>query len=61
MSVRTTFDEKRDEAKEYIGKALASLQECTKEDTWGYNEMNHEFIDELIQMVADLTKMKRKL
>jgi hypothetical protein len=49
MSVRTTFDDRKEEVKDYLGKA------------WGYEDIKPEFIDELIQMIADLTKMKRKL
>jgi hypothetical protein len=61
MSVRTTFDDRKEEVKDYLGKAINKLQECTKEETWGYEDIKPEFIDELIQMIADLTKMKRKL
>lgn len=61
MSVRTTFDEKREAAKDGLGIAIVSIQECLKEDTWGYNDIRTDYIDELAQMLADLIKMKRKL
>ena len=61
MSVITTFDEKRAKAREALNEAIKNLQECTKEDTWGYNDIDPEYVDELVDMVAQLIKMKRKL
>jgi len=61
MSVRTTFDNKRDSAKENISRAIADLQECLKEDTWGYSDMKESFIDEMVYVMAELMKLKRKL
>ena len=61
MSVRTTFDERREHAKDALATAIDNLRVCVTEDTWGYSDMNDSYIDELIQMIAALTIMKRKL
>lgn len=61
MSVTTTFDERKQEAKDSLATAIRNLQECTNENTWGYSDMNDEYIDELIQIIAQLMLIKRKL
>ena len=61
MSVRTTFDEKKDSAKEAIDQAIKNLHECIKPDTWGYDQIQPSYIDELFEIMLNLTKIKRKL
>lgn len=61
MGVVTTFSERRNDAKEALKKVIENLQECVKEDTWGYSDIREDYIDDLIQMIAQLTIMKRKL
>jgi hypothetical protein len=61
MGVVTTFDEKRDEAKEYIRKAVVCLQRCLDEDTYGFNDKSAEHLDMLTTMMAELMIMQRKL
>jgi hypothetical protein len=61
MSYNTVFEDNRQEAKEALGVAIKKLSVCVDEDTHGYSDMQESFIDDLIQMIAQLTKMKRKL
>lgn len=61
MGVRTTFDERREEAKELLSKAIVAVMECLNENTWGYSEMKDEVIDEMTNILSELIKMKRKL
>jgi len=61
MSVRTTFDEKREEARDALAVAIKSIQVCLDEDTWGYSDIRSEFIDELAEINCQLIKIKRKL
>jgi hypothetical protein len=61
MSAITTFDEKRDEAKEYIRKTVDCLSICVSPNTYGYSEMNPHYIDKLIEVLTELIKAERKL
>ena len=38
MSVQTTADDRRDEAKEHISKACTCLLEAVDPDTWGSSD-----------------------
>ena len=61
MGVITTFDEKRDEAKSQIRKAIENLSVCINPSTYGYDERRTEYIDQLVDVLADLMKAERKL
>jgi hypothetical protein len=61
MGVITTFDEKIDIAKDSITAAYEALLECLKNETWGYDEKNKEYIDTVHEVTAELIKLKRKL
>ena len=60
MSVRTSADAKRDEAKEHIKDALKCLTEVTDE-TWGYEDYNDDYKDKLEESINLLRKIKRML
>ena len=61
MSVQTTADDRRDEAKEYIAKAYKCLLEAVDEDTWGSNDYNSEYIEKMEEALVSLRKLKRQL
>jgi hypothetical protein len=61
MSVRTTFDEKKEEARDALSVAIKSIQVSLDEETWGYSDIKSEFIDELAEINCQLIKIKRKL
>ena len=48
MSVRTTYDEKRDELREKLNECLKMVKEdLMDEDVWGYNLMVEDYDIEL--------------
>jgi hypothetical protein len=61
MGVITTFDEKRDTAKSYIRRAIENLTECVNPSTYGYEEKREEYIDQVVDVLAELLKSERKL
>lgn len=61
MSVITTADEKRDEAKEYIDKAYKCLMGVLDKDTWGHSDYNESYISDIEKITLELIKIKRKL
>lgn len=61
MSVRTTADERIDQAREHVKSAIKNLQEALDEDTWGHDDYKEEYIDELFELTHQLRKIKRKL
>lgn len=61
MSVRTTADEKLDEAKDLINQAYKLLLEVLNPDTYGSDEYEEEYINTVHESVLDLLKIKRKL
>jgi hypothetical protein len=61
MSVQTTADERRDEAKELIKKAYKCLQEALDEDTWGSQDYKDEYIETMEDALVTLRKLQRKL
>jgi hypothetical protein len=61
MSVETTADNKRDEAKEYIEKAYKSLLIVLDPDTWGNSEYEDEYLDDILNVATTLMKLRRKL
>ncbi len=61
MSVRTTADEKRDEAKEHINDALKCLTEIIDDEIWGYEDYNEDYKDKLENSMNLLRKIRRML
>jgi hypothetical protein len=61
MSVQTTADEKRDEAKEYIKQAYKCLTEALDDDTWGAKDYRESYIETMEEALDSLRKMSRKL
>lgn len=60
MSVRTDFDEKRDELSEKIKEAYTLARELYVGDhIWGYEEMSSEYVEETILEVIGLLKKAR--
>jgi len=61
MSVRTSADEKRDEAKDHIVDAIKRLTEIVNDEIWGYDDYNEEYKDKLDESISLLRKIKRML
>jgi len=61
MSVQTTADERRDEAKELIKQAYKCLTEALDQDTWGAKDYNESYIETMEEALDSLRKMARKL
>jgi len=61
MSVRTTADEKRDEAKYHINMAYECLLEVLDPDTWGHNEYDDKYFETIEKTLIKLLKLKRGL
>jgi len=47
MSVRTTYDEKRDELKDLLRECLTLARELLDENIWGYEEMKEDYATDL--------------
>ena len=61
MSVRTTAENKRDEAKEYVEKAYKLLIEATDPETWGSEDWNKGYRNKLEKSISRLRKVKNSL
>ena len=47
MSVRTTYDEKRDELKDLLMECLTLAREMLDENIWGFEEMKSDYATDL--------------
>jgi hypothetical protein len=61
MSVRTTADEKLDSAKIHLNAAYKDILEVLDDSTWGHDNYNTIFIDNLHVLALELLKLKRLL
>lgn len=61
MGVRTTADEKIEEAKEHLAKAYAALLVVLDEETWWHRDYTADYIDNVQNVNAEIMKLKRKL
>ncbi len=61
MSVRTTADEKIDEARDSINKALKALNEIVVNECWGHDEFNKAFTKKMLEAHAMLIEVRSKL
>lgn len=61
MSVRTTADEKLDEARENLRSANKALITLLDEDTWGHQDYSEEFLDKVLDAVLIIKKLSRDL
>lgn len=61
MSVTTTADEKRDEAKDHMKQAYECLLVALDEDTWGSTDYNDDYVDKLHEVAIKILKLKRKI
>ena len=61
VTIVTTADERRDDAKDYIEKAYKCLIEATDDDTWGANEYREDYKETLEEIAIQLRKLKRKI
>lgn len=61
MSVRTTADEKKDEALEHLHEAYKCLLEVLDPETYGSGDFNDEYIHAIEEAIPALLKIKRIL
>lgn len=61
MSVRTTADEKIDEARQNIREAAKALSEVVVDDCYGADEYKEEFQETLREVLNDLLNIKNRL
>lgn len=61
MSVRTTSDEKLDDARNHILSAQKLLLEVVHPDTWGHDEYSDEFVEKILEASIELIKLSRKI
>ena len=59
MSVITTADEHRDEAQEHLSQAYKNLIGCA--DSWGWEEYNKDYQDNVLESLGEIMKIMRKL
>lgn len=61
MSVQTTADDRRDEAKDHIEQAQKCLMSAIDIDTWGSDQFNKDYVAKMEEAILGLIKMKRDL
>ena len=61
MGVRTSADEKVDEARQSIREAARALSQVVVEEVWGHDEYNNEFRTTLREVLNGLLDLKQKL
>ncbi len=61
MSVRTTADEKVDEAKASIAKATEAMHDVVETDIWGWSDYTIEAKDKFIKALKKLRKLRQLL
>ena len=61
MSVRTTWDERKDKLEEDLKSAKSNLVVLVDSQTWGYDDISLQHIEELEQMFIEICRMIKKL
>lgn len=61
MSVQTTADQLKDNAKECIIKAIKDLSEALEYDTWGSQDFSEKYTETIEESILELHRIKRKL
>lgn len=61
MGVRTTADEKLEEAREAVNKAVLALNEIVVLECWGHDEYDEKFRADIEAAFNRLRDIKRKL
>ena len=61
MGVRTTADEKLDEARDSADQALKALNEIVVGECWGHDEWNDEFTQQIHEAHSMLIQIRGKL
>lgn len=61
MSVETTADKNLSEAKKHLNEACKELTSFINDETWGHNEYNANFIDDVTNILIELLKLKKIL
>lgn len=61
MSVRTTYDERLDHAREKLEEAYYAVSRLIDKEVWGYDDMNDRHKQRVIKVLAKLLVLKEKL
>lgn len=61
MSVRTTAEEKLEEAKQHLSEARRCVADALEPTTWGYENFSKEKLDLLEQTLMTLYRLSRQL
>ena len=61
MSVRTTADEKIEEAREHVGRAIEALQAPVIDQCWGWDDFNDEYQQKIQQALNTLLMIRQDL
>lgn len=61
MSVRTTWDERKYKLEEDLKSAKSNLVVLVDSQTWGYDGISLQHIEELEQMFIEICRMIKKL
>lgn len=61
MSVTTTADEKRDQAKQCVLDAAKALDEMIDPSTWGSDEFKKEYLIEMTKIAYELKLIYRRM
>lgn len=61
MSVRTRVDELRESISNHLKQAIKELNEILDEDTWGNNDMNKDWLEDMVNAQANLRIIKNKI
>lgn len=57
----TTFEEKREDAKKHLAEAIDALFICTNPQTYGISDFKDSYVDELLLVLSELIRLKRKI
>ena len=60
MSVRTTADEKVDEARSHVGDAVKCLSEIVIDKCWGHDDFNEEFRKKVKSVFLQLLELQEE-
>lgn len=61
MSVITSWDEAKERLENSISQAIVELNTMLNKNTWGYDEIHHERLEELIDLQTQLRKIQLKI
>ncbi len=61
MGVVTRYDEIRDDLRDKVNECIKLALKLQDEDIWGYEDMNDEYVDNVLKILVMLQKVKKKI